>query len=67
MSLSEPERKLIEVELRIEQRTAERHLHRVSDIDTDITEMEFRKEREQAYYEGCQVTIRKLEAILAGD
>ena len=67
MSLSETERELVEIELRIEERTAQRHLSRVQDIATDITEMEFRRDREQAYYDGCVATVTKLKALLAGD
>ena len=67
MSISDAERELIEIELRIEERTLQRHDSRIHDIDHDIEEMNFRRERELAYRDGCLVTINKLKAMLAGD
>jgi len=67
MSISDSERELIEIELRIEERTLQRHESRVHDIDHDIESMEFRRDREIAYRDGCLASIEKLKAMLAGD
>ena len=67
MSLSETERKLIEVQLTFAQKAVTQYNFRISDIEHDIETLEIRKEREAAYLDIAEKDVKRLNAMLAGD
>lgn len=67
MSLSETERKMVEIQLTFAQKAVTQYNFRIGDIEHDIETLEIRKEREAAYLDIAEKDVKRLNAMLAGD
>lgn len=67
MSLSESDRKLIEFQLTVAEKSVTHYNFRIGDIEHDIESLEIRKERDEAYRDVAEKDVTRLKALLAGD